>query len=252
MWQIINGNAPIFYLEVSGGSYMLVDGLGRAFAQPDDYLRVNGDYPLGTYSYSGSVSDTVGISAAVTAKMTFFIAPTGVEIAGVQAAAQADGIVLIWQTANEAQIMGFNVLRQVEGGEPLQANVELIFAEYAGAGAGASYVFTDSGLPPDTYTYMLQIIRFDGTSETHDRDSRGDDHRRRMRPFGCNAGQRKLMCRSLPRAAGWQRPMWQILHRSAPIFYLQVSAGGSSYILVDSLGGKATTRGCAHDFDGAA
>ena len=42
MWQIINGSAPIFYLEVSGGSYMLVDGLGRALSQPDDYLRVNG------------------------------------------------------------------------------------------------------------------------------------------------------------------------------------------------------------------
>ena len=71
MWQIINGDAPIFYLKVSGGAYTLVDGLGKALNQPDDYLRVNGDYLLGVYSYSGSVSDTVGGRAAVTAKMTF-------------------------------------------------------------------------------------------------------------------------------------------------------------------------------------
>jgi hypothetical protein len=170
MWQIINGNAPIFYLKVSaeGGSYMLVDGLGRALSQPDDFLRVNGDYPPGTYGYTGSVSDTVGSSASVTAKMTFFVKPTGVEIAGVQAAAQADGVVLTWQTATEAQIVGFNVLRQVEGGEPVQANAELIFAEHAGANLGASYYYTDSGLPAGTYMYVLQIIRLDGTSETYD------------------------------------------------------------------------------------
>jgi hypothetical protein len=41
------------------------------FAGSTEYLRVNGDYPLGTYSYSGSVMDTLGGSAAVTAKMSF-------------------------------------------------------------------------------------------------------------------------------------------------------------------------------------
>ncbi len=80
MWQIINGTAPIFYLKVSSGSFMLVDGLGHALGQPDDFLRVNGDYPLGTYSYSGSVADTVGSSATVMAQMTFKSVPTAVSL----------------------------------------------------------------------------------------------------------------------------------------------------------------------------
>ena len=55
------GVKPIFYLEVgSGPSYRLVDGFLKDFAGITEYLRVNGDYPLGTYSYNGSVSDTMG------------------------------------------------------------------------------------------------------------------------------------------------------------------------------------------------
>jgi hypothetical protein len=55
MWDIINGDAPIFYLEVVGTDYMLVDGLLRGYFNAETNLRVNGDYPLGTYAYTGDI-----------------------------------------------------------------------------------------------------------------------------------------------------------------------------------------------------
>jgi len=55
MWEIINGNAPIFYLDVDGTDYMLIDGLQSLAGLGDQPLRVNGDYYLGTYAYTGNV-----------------------------------------------------------------------------------------------------------------------------------------------------------------------------------------------------
>lgn len=53
MWQIINGEKPIFYLGVSEDGYMLVDGLlYQLGVTPDQYLRVDGTYLKGTYGFA--------------------------------------------------------------------------------------------------------------------------------------------------------------------------------------------------------
>ena len=55
LYQIITGVKPIFYLEVgSGPSYRLVDGFLKDFAGITEYLRVNGDYPLGSTATTGA------------------------------------------------------------------------------------------------------------------------------------------------------------------------------------------------------
>lgn len=74
MWQIINGNLPIFYLQVSGTSTMLVDGLQYAASldplNPDLLpLRIYGDYPIGAYTYTGSINDTDGFTNQVNVGM---------------------------------------------------------------------------------------------------------------------------------------------------------------------------------------
>jgi len=92
------------------------------------------------------------------------ILPTGLTVTGLQAAAQGRDAVVAWQTNNEAQIVGFNVLRRSAAGT-VQANDELILAENAGSNMGASYRFTDAGLAPGVYTYVLQIVKLDGTTE---------------------------------------------------------------------------------------
>ncbi len=80
MWQIINGDLPIFYLDVeseeSGGQpSSLVDGLLYALGTTDnegnDYLRVNGDHPTGLYTYSGTITDTQDVTNTQTVSITF-------------------------------------------------------------------------------------------------------------------------------------------------------------------------------------
>ncbi len=64
MWQIINGTQPIFYLKVTDNgstqSYMLVDGLTKDFFSVEAYLRVDGTYLAGAYTFKGTVKDPVG------------------------------------------------------------------------------------------------------------------------------------------------------------------------------------------------
>jgi len=55
MWQIINGDLPIFFVTWDGTDFMLVDGLLWEFAGTVAPLRINGDYPWGVYGYSGTV-----------------------------------------------------------------------------------------------------------------------------------------------------------------------------------------------------
>ena len=56
MWQIINGDAPMFDLKVEGTSFTLIDGLQ---GEPNP-LRVNGGYYPGLYTFSGIVADQFG------------------------------------------------------------------------------------------------------------------------------------------------------------------------------------------------
>ena len=93
------------------------------------------------------------------------ILPTGLPVTDLQAVAQGQEVTVSWRTNNEAQILGFNVLRKPAVGPVGQANEELIAAEHAGSNMGTVYRFSDAGLAPGTYTYMLQVIRLDGAIE---------------------------------------------------------------------------------------
>jgi hypothetical protein len=60
MWDIISGD-PDFYLKVSAGpTYQLVDGLTYLFGGVESYLKINGSYLPGEYSFSGTVTDAYG------------------------------------------------------------------------------------------------------------------------------------------------------------------------------------------------
>jgi hypothetical protein len=65
MYLIVTGEAPMFYLSVDSTSgtpvYMLVDGLQYGMAsETQEYLRINGDFPLGAYSFYHTVDDLPG------------------------------------------------------------------------------------------------------------------------------------------------------------------------------------------------
>ncbi|HUM49610.1 MAG TPA: Ig-like domain-containing protein [Anaerolineaceae bacterium] len=72
MWQIINGNSPIFYLKVSAGpTYQLVDGLSYQYGGVETYLRIDGTYLPGPYSFSGTVTDEYGYTDEVPVSILF-------------------------------------------------------------------------------------------------------------------------------------------------------------------------------------
>ncbi len=71
MWQIINGNAPFFYLKVEGTNYTLIDGLQYAMGNTNAVLRINGSYLLGDYSFSGEVEDALGFSDTLDVDISF-------------------------------------------------------------------------------------------------------------------------------------------------------------------------------------
>ena len=74
MYQIITGNQPIFYLRVtSGPNYMLVDGLSKDAIPPyaDTNLRINGDYLLGDYTFTGTITDTTETTSTLAVDITF-------------------------------------------------------------------------------------------------------------------------------------------------------------------------------------
>lgn len=72
MWLIINGNAPFFYIKLSGGDYKLVDGLMYDQIGGEPVLTVPGDYPPDTYTYTGDITDINGcVSLPIFIDMSF-------------------------------------------------------------------------------------------------------------------------------------------------------------------------------------
>jgi len=85
MWNIINGNAPIFYIYYTspGSDYQLIDGLTYQTGGGIAPLRVSGDYPQWSYTYNGTVTDVNGCISLPFSVMTTFntILPVSVSIA---------------------------------------------------------------------------------------------------------------------------------------------------------------------------
>jgi len=73
MWAIINGEQPMFYLNVSasGTKFALVDGLLYQLDETISPLRVNGNYPLGTYHFGGEVTDVEEGTEYLNIQITF-------------------------------------------------------------------------------------------------------------------------------------------------------------------------------------
>jgi len=76
-------------------------------------------------------------------------------------------VAVAWQTANEARLAGFEVLRRTAGGGnagPWRVvSPAPIPAEYAGASQGTAYTFTDrTAIAAERYEYELVALLLDG------------------------------------------------------------------------------------------
>ena len=77
MWEIINGNQPIFYLVYDGADYVLIDGLQYLNVPSEELpLTIPGNYPQGLYNFTGTIKDVNGcLSEDITVAITFGHAP---------------------------------------------------------------------------------------------------------------------------------------------------------------------------------
>lgn len=77
-WQIINGNSPTFYIHVdSSQNFRLIDGLQKDYLGDNtSLLRVNGDYPLGSFCYNGTITSwNSTVSSPIEVSMLFLQEP---------------------------------------------------------------------------------------------------------------------------------------------------------------------------------
>jgi hypothetical protein len=95
--------------------------------------------------------------------------PTPIVLLSFGAAKVANGININWQTVQEINIVGFNVLRSKNPNGPFNAiNSSLILAQSPGGLMGASYEFLDTRVEPGvTYYYKLDVVNVSGALEQY-------------------------------------------------------------------------------------
>src|SRR3990172_6474826 len=147
-WQIINGNLPMFYLKVSsaGTAFDLIDGLQHAGGS-DVALRVSGDYPLGTYTFNGSVTDGFGFTDAVAVDITF-IEPLALTALDLYESVNEADWTKVFGTLAGGYTMGIDPANQFEFLDAQAPTVNRTLAD-------GLYPFTlsQTGLPANFFTY---------------------------------------------------------------------------------------------------
>lgn len=96
--------------------------------------------------------------------------PTGLSVVRFAGQARPAAVQLTWETANEANILGFNILRRAVGRPAaLQAiNTAPLPADRAGSNQGEVYTYLDENVQiGQTYEYILEVIELSGGRATH-------------------------------------------------------------------------------------
>ena len=89
--------------------------------------------------------------------------PTAVKLTSVAAARTGRGIVVRWRTANESDVLGYNVWRMASG-RTAKLNRTLVAAKASGRVAAGAYRLVDRSARTDrAYTYRLQVVNLDGS-----------------------------------------------------------------------------------------
>ena len=96
--------------------------------------------------------------------------PTAVRMAGFTAQRKFNGVRVTWQSVDELEVLGFNVMRRERdavASDFAAVNDELIMAQNPGLASGSGYEFTDRDADSNqAYEYALEIVKLDGTTES--------------------------------------------------------------------------------------
>ena len=147
-----------------------VTSLGQAMTEAKYYMDENAP----PHKYDDLI-DTFLLFGDPALQVQTMTGPTAVDMAGLTAYIQdastpdSSHVVVEWQTGNELEILGFNLLRSLnEDGDFVQINTETIWAKTPGSAGSATYVYSDQttemGLQ---YWYQLEVLKLDGTKERY-------------------------------------------------------------------------------------
>ncbi len=99
-------------------------------------------------------------------KVTIYFSsePTDITLSSFGAITYINTVQLDWETANEVDLVGFNLYRsEASVGEKIKLNSDLIQAQNSGQMIGAIYQFDDMVIPGQHYYYWLELVMKDGT-----------------------------------------------------------------------------------------
>lgn len=138
------------YIEGNHGTYNTIEMLPNS-----GYLRVTVSLNQATVEYISSATT----SRTVNYTYTINPSPTAVTMASFMGMSFREKVELDWETVNELNLVGFNVLRsEALDGEKQQVNADLILAQVPGQLGGATYRFSDMVGLGQRYYYWLQPI----------------------------------------------------------------------------------------------
>jgi hypothetical protein len=97
-----------------------------------------------------------------------FLGPTAVSVRSFSAHRRGNTVAVTWNTASEADLLGFNVYRSVRNGPFRKVNRALIAAKRAGQALGARYQLVDQKARRGVaYAYRLQLVHRGGGRTWH-------------------------------------------------------------------------------------
>ncbi|NJN81908.1 MAG: hypothetical protein HC802_06230 [Caldilineaceae bacterium] len=132
--------------------------LGEAMKQAKYYMDEHA--PPNKYD---DLIDTFNLFGDPALTVQGYIAPTAVDMAGMTVAFEDGGVRVNWQTANEVEFLGFNVMRseRPDGGF-VKLNGDPILAVGGGSTASNPYSYWDSTAEADrSYWYRLELLNLD-------------------------------------------------------------------------------------------
>lgn len=130
------GTTLAMYYRLGSGEWVPITG-----ASPATLTDVNGR----TIQYQVIISTTDPAQTPSLQSVTFnyHVTPTAVELNYFRAARSGDGILLTWETVNEATLAGFNLYRRTADGTFVKINQVVIPPQTGGQPIGSEYFFVD-------------------------------------------------------------------------------------------------------------
>lgn len=200
VWDIINGDAPTFYIHVDANqNFSLIDGFQRDYVGDDTaLLRISGGYPLGRYSYNGTIlSDDGNYSEPIDFSMEFVDKTVSID---------KPEIMSLELQQSEDQIIWYDIYGSLHAGYSVPINVSKSYYRldiddvliYGNLSEGF-YGFYLSSYPSGFFAYWA---------------SKGVD--------------------ASATPGSWQYHEWKIINGDAPSFYICVDENQNT-ILVDGL-----------------